>query len=122
MRRVICLCDIIRSNLYDQYFSEDIVEEAKCGRPLGLAFDANKDNLIIADAYYGIWQVNLTSGVKTLLVSPNEVLPGKKYNRKAKFFNGVTVDKIGNIYWTDSSSDFLLQDLIYISLANPSGR
>lgn len=78
--------------------------------------------MIIADAYYGIWQLNLTSGVKTLLVSSNDILPGKEYNRKAKFFNSVAVDKNGNIYWTDSSSDFLLQDLVYISFANPSGR
>lgn len=98
------------------------MEESICGRPLGLAFDIDNDGLIIADAYYGIWHLNLTSGVKTQIVSRNEVLPGKEHNRKAKFFNSVTVDKNGNIYWTDSSSDFLLQDLVYISFANPSGR
>lgn len=37
-------------------------------------------------------------------------------------FNSVAVSKSGDIYWTDSSSDFKLEDGIYTLLANPSGR
>lgn len=101
---------------------EDIFEESRCGRPLGLAFDTKGNNLIIADAYYGIWLVDLKSNKKQLLVSPKQELPGKTINRPAKLFNDVAVDKEGNIYWTDSTSDFLLQDLVYTAFANPSGR
>ncbi|XP_037811852.1 adipocyte plasma membrane-associated protein [Lucilia sericata] len=102
---------------------EDITEESRCGRPLGLAFDSQANNLLIADAYYGLWQVDLISNKKKLLVSPQQELPGKdNNNRKAKTFNSVTVDKQGNIYWTDSSSDFTIQDLVFTTFANPSGR
>lgn len=90
---------------------------------MGLAFDTQGNNLLIADAYYGLWQVDLTSNKKKLLVSPQQELPGKDdVNRRAKTFNSVTVDKQGNIYWTDSSSDFTIQDLVFSTFSNPSGR
>ncbi|XP_065372503.1 adipocyte plasma membrane-associated protein Hemomucin [Calliphora vicina] len=102
---------------------EDITEESRCGRPLGLSFDSQGNNLLVADAYYGLWQVDLNSNKKKLLVSPQQELPGKdNLNRRAKTFNSVTVDKQGNIYWTDSSSDFTIQDLVFTTFANPSGR
>ncbi|KAH8341905.1 hypothetical protein KR059_004184, partial [Drosophila kikkawai] len=101
---------------------EDIYEESRCGRPLGLAFDTQGNNLIIADAYYGLWQVDLDMHKKTLLVSPAQELAGKAINRPAKIFNGVTVSKQGDIYWTDSSSDFTIEDLVFVSFTNPSGR
>ncbi|KAH8417708.1 hypothetical protein KR222_004680 [Zaprionus bogoriensis] len=97
-------------------------EEARCGRPLGLAFDTLGNNLIASDGYYGLWQVDLTSNKKKLLVSPAWELPGKSIARPAKIFNSVAVDKQGEIYWTDSSSDFTIQDLVFSSFANPSGR
>lgn len=34
----------------------------------------------------------------------------------------MAVSKSGDIYWTDSSSDFKLEDGVYTLLANPSGR
>lgn len=102
---------------------EDISEESRCGRPLGLAFDTqNPNKLIVADAYYGIWEVEISSGKKKLLVSPQQELPGKTINRPAKIFNSVAIDKRGDIYWTDSSSDFTIQDLVFTAFANPSGR
>lgn len=42
--------------------------------------------------------------------------------RKAGIFNSVAVAKNGDFYWTDSASDFQLQDGVYTLLANPSGR
>lgn len=65
--------------LYFCYFQqiEGFVEESICGRPLGMAFDTISDNLIVSDAYYGIWSVDLNNGRKTLLVSPTEELDGK---------------------------------------------
>lgn len=103
-------------------FLEDIFEEARCGRPLGLAFDTQGNNLIVADAYYGIWQIDLNTNQKKLLVSPHQEQPGKDIQRKAKLFNTVAVDQKGDIYWTDSASDFVLLDLVFGGLANPSGR
>ncbi|XP_017144092.1 adipocyte plasma membrane-associated protein [Drosophila miranda] len=100
---------------------EDIYEESRCGRPLGLAFDTQGNNLIVADAYYGIWQVDLKTNKKTLLVSPAQELDGK-VKRPAKIFNTVAVGKQGDIFWTDSSSDFTIEDVVFTSFANPSGR
>lgn len=57
------------------FFSEPY-QQAKCGRPLGLAFDTISDDLIVADAYYGIWSVNPKTGDKKQLVSPNVKLDG----------------------------------------------
>lgn len=48
------------------------VEEHICGRPLGLAMDTKGDNLIVADAYYGIWEVNLKTNDKKQLVRPDQ--------------------------------------------------
>lgn len=49
------------------------VEESICGRPLGLAFDTtNADNLIVADAYYGLWELNVKTGAKKQLLSPDK--------------------------------------------------
>lgn len=49
-------------------------EEHICGRPLGLALDTQGDNLIVADAYYGLWEVNLKNNQKKNLVSPEQVI------------------------------------------------
>ena len=58
-------------------FAEGPHEESLCGRPLGLSFDTIGDNLIVNDAYYGLWQVDLKTGKKTQLVSPKDELDGK---------------------------------------------
>lgn len=50
------------------------VEEHICGRPLGMAFDTQGNNLIVADAYFGLWEVNLDTSEKKQLVSPNQVI------------------------------------------------
>uniref|UniRef100_A0A2M4BIT6 Putative hemomucin n=1 Tax=Anopheles marajoara TaxID=58244 RepID=A0A2M4BIT6_9DIPT len=98
-------------------------EEEICGRPLGMAFDTKGSNLIVADAYYGLWSVDLAKGgEKRQLVSPDTVLDGKGVNRKPKLFNSVAVARNGDIFWTDSSSDFTIQDGVFTVFANPSGR
>lgn len=103
-------------------FVAENFEESLCGRPLGLAFDTQGNNLIAVDGYYGLWEVDLTTNKKKQLISPSQELPGKSIARPAKIFNSVTVDKQGDIYWTDSSSDFTIEDLVFSSFANPSGR
>lgn len=79
------------------------------------------NNLIVSDAYYGIWQVNIDSGSKKLLVSPN-VEYGEKNARKIKLFNSVAVHSSGDLYFTESSSDFGIHEGFYSMLTNPSGR
>lgn len=38
-----------------------LYEEDKCGRPLGLSFDKT-GSLYVADAYYGIFKVDISTG------------------------------------------------------------
>lgn len=42
-----------------------------------MEFDTIGNGLIVADAYYGIWSLDLDTGKKTQLVSPTEELDGK---------------------------------------------
>ncbi|CAH0690229.1 unnamed protein product [Spodoptera exigua] len=95
-----------------------LVHEHICGRPLGFVIDDKDGNLYAADAYYGIWKVNLNSNKKQLLVSPRVSIQ----NRLPKLFNSVALAKNGDLYWTDSSSDFELKDGVISSLSDPSGR
>lgn len=98
------------------------VEESICGRPLGMAFDSlNPDQLIVADAYYGIWELNVKSGQKKQLVSPTQEF-GTNNPRVGKMFNSVAVAKNGDIYFSHSSSEFGMDNGAYSFFANPSGR
>lgn len=93
------------------------VEEAKCGRPLGI-FAGPDEKLYIADAYYGVYKYDVVSGERVRLFSPDDVIG----DRRAKIFNSITVASDGTIYWTDSSSDVYLEDGLYSMLADGTGR
>ena len=92
-------------------------QEERCGRPLGLQFDI-KGDLFVTDAYYGIFKVNVNTGHYTNIVNSSEPIEGKA----PRLLNALDIAKNGDIYWTDSSADFSLQDGMYSCLANPSGR
>ncbi|KAK9309408.1 hypothetical protein QLX08_000896 [Tetragonisca angustula] len=92
-------------------------QEEKCGRPLGLKFNDNGE-LFVADAYYGIFKVNVNTRQYVNIVNSSEPIDGKT----AKIFNTLDIAKNGDIYWTDSSTDFYLHDGMYSFFANPSGR
>ncbi|XP_044745439.1 adipocyte plasma membrane-associated protein-like [Coccinella septempunctata] len=92
-------------------------EERICGRPLGIKFGSD-GYLYAADAYYGIFKVDVDTGEKTKLVSFGEEIDGKP----TKVPNSVAVSCNGDVYWTDSSSNFLLQDGLFAFLDDPSGR
>ncbi|XP_074035898.1 adipocyte plasma membrane-associated protein Hemomucin [Leptinotarsa decemlineata] len=91
-------------------------EESVCGRPLGIRFNKNGD-LFVADAYYGIMKVNVKTGHKEVIISPDQDIGG----RRVKLFNSIALAENGDIYWTDSS-EFSLEDGIFSLLADPSGR
>ncbi|KAJ1529749.1 hypothetical protein ONE63_006499 [Megalurothrips usitatus] len=96
---------------------EDISEEHICGRPLGLKFDA-AGNLYVADAYYGLFKYNVHKGEKSLLVSPDEVIDGKK----SAFINNLAVAKDGSVYFTVSSTSFPLHEGVHAIFAPGDGR
>lgn len=57
-------------------------------------------------------------GEKERLVSPEKKIEG----RRPKIFNSLAVAKNGDVFWTDSSTDFALADGLFSFLADPTGR
>nr|QKV49916.1 hemomucin [Locusta migratoria] len=92
-------------------------EESICGRPLGLRFDKH-GNLYVSDAYYGVFKVNVGTGLVTKLVSPDIPINGKK----PLITNSIDVAHDGTMYWSHSSSDATLQDGVYTLFGDGSGR
>ncbi|XP_072749385.1 adipocyte plasma membrane-associated protein Hemomucin [Anoplolepis gracilipes] len=96
---------------------DGIWQEQKCGRPLGLKFD-KKGNLYVADAYYGIFKVNVTTGEYNNVVDISKPINGKV----PLLPNSVAVAENGDLYWSSSSMDFTLYEIVYIFFTNPTGR
>ncbi|XP_054010973.1 adipocyte plasma membrane-associated protein Hemomucin-like [Hylaeus anthracinus] len=92
-------------------------QEAKCGKPLGLKFNS-KGELFVMDAYYGIFKVNVKTRQYTNIVNSSEPID----EQIPRLGNSLDIAKNGDIYWTDSSTNFPLHDGAYSFLANPSGR
>ncbi|XP_058453278.1 adipocyte plasma membrane-associated protein Hemomucin-like isoform X3 [Malaya genurostris] len=97
-------------------------DERECGKPLGMAFDSKGNNLIVIEAYTGIWQVQIKTGERKQLVSVDTVIEGGKISRKPKIPNSLAVARNGDIYWSDSSSDFICENSMLAMMVNPSGR
>ncbi|KAL6255933.1 hypothetical protein P5V15_013172 [Pogonomyrmex californicus] len=96
---------------------EGIWQEHKCGRPLGMKFD-KKGNLYVVDTYYGIFKVNVTTKNYENIVNISKPIDGKI----SRIPNSIDIAKNGDLYWTVSSTDFALYDIVQSFLANPSGR
>ncbi|KAL3286810.1 hypothetical protein HHI36_001303 [Cryptolaemus montrouzieri] len=96
---------------------KDVYQEGTCGRPLGIRFGQD-GYLYAADADYGIYRVDVNTGDKKKLVSVGQEIE----DRKVKFPNSVAVACNGDIYWTESSTDFTIQNWVFMVLVDPSGR
>jgi sugar lactone lactonase YvrE len=96
---------------------DGIWQEHICGRPLGLKFD-KKGNLYVVDAYYGIFKVNVETREYKNIVNASKPIEGKV----PRIPNSVDTAENGDLYWTDSDTDFYLYDLAILFLSNPSGR
>lgn len=76
-----------------------IENENTCGRPLGMRMDKN-GFLIVIDAYYGLFQVNVVTGDFIQLYSTSDPVNGKD----VKLVNDLDIGADGKIYFTHSSS------------------
>ncbi|CAH3043644.1 unnamed protein product [Pocillopora meandrina] len=83
--------------------------EPTCGRPLGMRFDKYGINLIVADAYLGLLEVNPKARTVSTLVPPS---PGMN-NRPFRFVNDLDIARDRTIYFTDSSSKWQRRQLHY---------
>ncbi|OIW15708.1 hypothetical protein TanjilG_04243 [Lupinus angustifolius] len=96
--------------------SSYVETEHICGRPLGLRFDKITGDLYIADAYFGVMKVGPQGGVAASLVTEAEGIP-------LRFTNDVDIDTQGNVYFTDSSSNYERRNFIQLVFSGePSGR
>ncbi|KAH7653832.1 Strictosidine synthase protein [Dioscorea alata] len=87
-----------------------------CGRPLGLRFDKKSGDLYIADAYFGLLKVGPEGGLATQLTTEAEGVP-------LKFTNDFDFDEDGNVYFTDSSSNYQRRNFMQLVFTSePSGR
>uniref|UniRef100_A0A8D8TQJ2 Adipocyte plasma membrane-associated protein n=1 Tax=Cacopsylla melanoneura TaxID=428564 RepID=A0A8D8TQJ2_9HEMI len=88
-----------------------------CGRPLGLKFD-RAGSLYAADAFNGIFKINVTSGQTEQLISLDVEIDGVK----PLVPNSLAVASDGMIYWSDSSTHYNLYDGVFDCLTSGSGR
>lgn len=87
-----------------------------CGRPLGIRFHKKTGDLYIADAYFGLLRVGPDGGLATVLTTEAEGVP-------LKFTNDLDVDDEGNVYFTDSSTNYQRRNFIQLVLsAENTGR
>ncbi|KAF9592605.1 hypothetical protein IFM89_016253 [Coptis chinensis] len=66
---------------------------------IGPRFNKKTGDLYIADAYFGLMVVGPEGGLATLLVNEAEAVP-------LRFTNDLDIDEEGNIYFTDSSTNY----------------
>uniref|UniRef100_A0A0B7A1Q4 Strictosidine synthase conserved region domain-containing protein n=1 Tax=Arion vulgaris TaxID=1028688 RepID=A0A0B7A1Q4_9EUPU len=75
------------------------LNENTCGRPLGMRMD--KDGfLIVADAYYGLFKLNVVTGDYVPLHLSTTPINGKE----GKLINDLDIAPDGKIYFSDSST------------------
>ncbi|NXH87714.1 APMAP protein, partial [Edolisoma coerulescens] len=85
-------------------------DEPTCGRPLGMRVGPN-NTLFVADAYYGLYEVDPATGETKTLVSTKTLIEGQKLS----FVNDLTVTGDGRkIYFTDSSSKWQRRDYLFL--------
>jgi len=85
------------------------VQNVSSGRPLGIEyFD---DALLVADAIFGIYSLNLTTGDRKVLVEIDRVNPPLKHP------SDLTITADGkSLYFSDASTKFNVLNSIYINL------
>ena len=93
------------------FIGEEEVEE-KCGRPLGMQFDKNEENLIICDAYKGLLKLNIETTELTTLISSDVGVNDVPF----KMLNHLDISSDGKVYFTDSSWKWGRKDFPYMIL------
>nr|XP_006136955.1 adipocyte plasma membrane-associated protein [Pelodiscus sinensis] len=85
-------------------------DEPACGRPLGIRVGP-KNTLFVADAYYGLYEIDPVTGNVKTLVSTKEPVEGQKMS----FLNDLTLTRDGRkIFFTDSSSKWQRRDYTFL--------
>ncbi|VDM99006.1 unnamed protein product [Thelazia callipaeda] len=92
--------------------------ESECGRPLGLR-PLNDEDIVVADAYLGIFSVNFKKGQHSLILGSETHIRGER----PRFLNDIEVINEDVLLFTDSSSRWGRRHLMNILLESiPNGR
>lgn len=84
-----------------------------------MRFDKYGINLIVADAYFGLLEVNPKARTVSTLVPPTPGINGKPF----RFVNDLDIARDGTIYFTDTSSKWQRRHFRYSFLeGDDSGR
>ncbi|RUS88166.1 hypothetical protein EGW08_004063 [Elysia chlorotica] len=92
--------------------------EQICGRPLGMRMEEH-GFLIVADAYLGLFQVNVVTGDYIQLFSSSTSVNGKP----VRFLNDLDIGPDGKIYFTHSSAKWNRNEFPMLFMEGvPNGR
>ncbi|KAI6197487.1 hypothetical protein M3Y94_01229900 [Aphelenchoides besseyi] len=92
--------------------------EPQCGRPLGIR-RLNKDLLIVADTYHGVFTVDFEKGKSNLIFSSKTKVGGYE----SKFLNDLDVIDEDTILVTDSSTNYDRRRFLHVLFEQaPVGR
>lgn len=95
-------------------------QEARCGRPLGLAFTKSGE-LLVCDAIHGLYMLHLEEEVvrRTMLLPIHLEIQGKQH----KVYNSIAISEDDQtVYLTVSSTRFPLNNAMLEVTSSPSGR
>uniref|UniRef100_A0A0N5AYH3 Str_synth domain-containing protein n=1 Tax=Syphacia muris TaxID=451379 RepID=A0A0N5AYH3_9BILA len=95
--------------------SGSYLDAVDCGRPLGLRFHKkNKDLLLIADAYYGLYEFNVVTGKHFLLANSNDLFSLNFNARPLRYLNDLDVMEDGEtVILSEPSTTFSDRDYLY---------
>ncbi|CAJ1944280.1 unnamed protein product [Sphenostylis stenocarpa] len=83
--------------------------QAECGRPLGLRFNHQTDELFVADAYFGLIKIGPNGGAPTQCLKAPQ---SPQDNSTVEFLDGIDIDvNTGIVYFTQASANFHFKDV-----------
>ncbi|KAF6773146.1 hypothetical protein AHF37_07891 [Paragonimus kellicotti] len=102
--------------VFAQFGKTNCESPHECGRPLGIRLSHDAQQLIVADAYLGLYSIDLSDG------SHKKLFPLDK-TAKVTFFNDLDILPNGTILLSESSIRYSLEEIMHIVFEEePSGR
>ncbi|KAK7265057.1 hypothetical protein RJT34_32673 [Clitoria ternatea] len=82
--------------------------QATCGRPLGLGFNHQTDELYVADAYFGLVKIGPKGGPPIQTI---DAAQPQDNSTKFRFLDGLDIDgNTGIVYFTQASANYQIKD------------
>uniref|UniRef100_A0A9J2P893 Adipocyte plasma membrane-associated protein n=1 Tax=Ascaris lumbricoides TaxID=6252 RepID=A0A9J2P893_ASCLU len=102
--------DLINTSLCDGSYSMQPI----CGRPLGMRFrKLNPDLLLVADSYFGIYEIDVISGDSKLILKVGTEINGSPDAVPLRHLNDLDEMDDGRVIFSEPSSKFADRDCLY---------